>query len=448
MKIAIIGAGPAGLAMAYELSKNNIHVDIYEKDKVVGGLAKSVWMWDTRVELGPHFIGENMNPHAKEFMSEIFASVKMHSYQRLTRIYLDNKFYNYPPDGLNIIKNNGILGSFKAFASFITKKSSESATAENVEDFVSATFGGYIFKKFFKEYTEKLWGLPPDKIDAVFVKNLIGFKGNSMLKKLMNMFTAKNTVTYKNSYYPDEGFSMLWELMQKRIEVNGGTFHFTANIKHIETPDPDTSLLAFEDGRKANYDYVISTIPENILIKLLPNVPPVILQEMSKIKFRSLLSVFLLLEHCSIIEDNAVYLYSKQVKAARITNFNRFRNVDGNNIVMLEYWTSEAESVWNYTDESIVEMAKNDLMQLSATKNVQVKDAKIFRLKNAYEIPETGYQDIKNESASFLKQFNRLFSAGRASQNNFNYGMGDAIADGYFKAKFLIDEINNYTKQI
>ncbi len=80
MKVAIIGAGPTGLAMAYELAKNGVSVHIYERDKMVGGLAKSVWLWHARTELGPHFLGENMNPQAKAFMQQIFDAVKMHHY--------------------------------------------------------------------------------------------------------------------------------------------------------------------------------------------------------------------------------------------------------------------------------------------------------------------------------------------------------------------------------
>ncbi|TKK67466.1 FAD-dependent oxidoreductase [Ilyomonas limi] len=437
MKVAIIGAGPAGLAMAHELCKNGIAVSIYEKDKVVGGLAKSVWLWHARTELGPHFIGENMNPAAKAFMQEIFDSVKMHHYERLSRIHMNNSFYNYPPDGINIIKSIGLVACCKAAISFINRKR-KSSNAEDVESFVKGTFGNYIFTTFFQEYTEKLWGKSCKEIDAIFFKNLIGFKGNSMMKKLRNMFTKKNTVTYKKSYYPDEGFSMLWEAMQQKIEANDGQFYFSVNIKGFTTEGKKVTGIQLADGSVEAYDYVVSTIPETILIRLLPQVPVPIFESLARINYRSLICVFLLLEHCYILEDNTVYLYSKQLKATRITNFNRFRNIDGNDIVMLEYWTSEKETVWQLTDDAIVEIAKKDLTVFSRRDNIVVKDTKIIRLRNAYEIPELGFQKIKTDIADFLQQFDGLVTAGRANQHNFNYGMGDAIADGYSKAGKIV----------
>ena len=123
MKAAIIGAGPTGLAMGYELLRNGVSVDIYEKDKVVGGLAKSVCMSHAKIELGPHFLGDNMNPVAKEFMRKIFEEAKMHNYERLSRIYLNGNFFNYPPDGVNFIKSIGVKESLTALLSFLNRKS-------------------------------------------------------------------------------------------------------------------------------------------------------------------------------------------------------------------------------------------------------------------------------------------------------------------------------------
>ncbi len=443
MKVAIIGAGPTGLAMACELAKKGVAVHVYEKDETVGGLAKSVWRWNARIELGPHFLGENMNPQAKVFMQEIFDAVQMHHYERLTRIYLSGSFYNYPPDGVNIIKNMGVLECCKAFISLATKKRKGRKEPQDVASFVKQTFGRFIYHKFFKEYTEKLWGMPCKEIDAVFLKNLIGFKGNSILKKVRNMFTKKNAVTYKVSYYPEEGLSMLWEKMQQGIEANGGRFFFAAHIKKLVTAGSRITGIQLEDETVAQYDYVVATIPETILLRMLPPAPAAVTAAVGHIKFRSLILVFLLLEHCDIMQDNTVYLYSRQLRAARITNFNRFRNIPGNEVVMLEYWTSEGEGLWTLSDEKIAAIAREDLTVFSGNVTITVKDTEISRLKNAYEIPEVGFQKTKATVSAFIKGFSGLLTVGRASQINFNYGMGDAIADGYLKATDLLAKMEN-----
>ena len=54
-KVAVIGAGPAGITSAYQLSKNkDIEVELYEAAPTVGGLAKSINLWNQKVDIGPH----------------------------------------------------------------------------------------------------------------------------------------------------------------------------------------------------------------------------------------------------------------------------------------------------------------------------------------------------------------------------------------------------------
>ena len=52
--IAIIGAGPAGLTAGLNLSKKGYKVDIYEASSSVGGMSKTIKLWEQLVDLGPH----------------------------------------------------------------------------------------------------------------------------------------------------------------------------------------------------------------------------------------------------------------------------------------------------------------------------------------------------------------------------------------------------------
>ena len=54
MRIAVIGAGPAGLAAAYVLTRFAPKVHVFEASGSVGGMARSFRLWDQTVDLGPH----------------------------------------------------------------------------------------------------------------------------------------------------------------------------------------------------------------------------------------------------------------------------------------------------------------------------------------------------------------------------------------------------------
>ena len=54
MRVAVIGAGPAGLSAAYQLAKRGAHVEVSEAGGAVGGMSRSMDLWGQKVDMGPH----------------------------------------------------------------------------------------------------------------------------------------------------------------------------------------------------------------------------------------------------------------------------------------------------------------------------------------------------------------------------------------------------------
>ena len=54
MRVAVIGAGPAGITAAYQLAKGGADVEVFEAGNAVGGLSRSIDLWGQKVDLGPH----------------------------------------------------------------------------------------------------------------------------------------------------------------------------------------------------------------------------------------------------------------------------------------------------------------------------------------------------------------------------------------------------------
>ena len=90
-KIAIIGAGPAGLTAGYLLSIKGYDVTVYEATGEVGGMCRTIDLWDCKVDIGPHrffSFDKKVNELWLEVAGKDYEMVK-----RLTRIYYKNKFY-------------------------------------------------------------------------------------------------------------------------------------------------------------------------------------------------------------------------------------------------------------------------------------------------------------------------------------------------------------------
>src|SRR5687767_14577504 len=93
-KIAVIGAGPAGLTAAYLLSKKGYSIDVFEADKQIGGMCKTIELWNCKVDIGPHRFFSNdkrVNELWLEVVGDDYAMVN-----RLTRIFYKNKYFDYP----------------------------------------------------------------------------------------------------------------------------------------------------------------------------------------------------------------------------------------------------------------------------------------------------------------------------------------------------------------
>ena len=116
-KVAVIGAGPAGITAAYQLSKNkDIEVELYEAAPTVGGLAKSIDLWNQKVDIGPHRFfssDRDVNSLWLEVVGEDYKMV-----DRLTRILYSNKFFYYPLKPFDALINLGIFEAIRCIWSF------------------------------------------------------------------------------------------------------------------------------------------------------------------------------------------------------------------------------------------------------------------------------------------------------------------------------------------
>ena len=428
MNVAIIGAGPSGLAAAHELTKNGIKVDIYDNDKEIGGLAKCIDLWGEAIELGPHFLVLNMQEDVKELVNDILKDDIYH-FDRLSRIYLNKKFYDYPPRPFNIIKN---LGAIKTLAAITSKMSEIIFPTKNigtVESYMKKNLGSYIYENFFKGYTEKLWGIPCHEIGEDYAESLIGFDRLTLFTIVNKMFSNKKFNLHRNCIYPKGGMRLIWTRLKDKIENQGGKIYLSTSIKNLLVKEKQIYGIAMANGEERFYDYIFSSISEASIIRMLPDVPKNILEELSKIQFRKIIFVYVQLDNNNFIEDNTIYLYDNRIKASRITNYNRFKNISGNNIVMCEYWTGSNEPMYTYTSDQMIEIAKQDLKLLPNSNNINIKDHKVIHLKNAYPVPDLKFTDRKKMVHEYLSQYKGLSTFGRANQKKLNFGMENTILD-------------------
>ena len=189
MKVAVIGAGPAGITAAYELVKHGVEVEVFEAGATPGGMAKTIPLWDQRVDMGPHrFFSKDRR------VNELWLEVVGHDYRiinRLTRILYKKKFYDYPLNPLNTFKNIGLYQVVMCVLYYFKETFFPTKQDGSFESWVIRRFGKRLYELFFKSYSEKLWGIPCLDLDADFASQRI--------KKLTLYDAVKSALSKKRS---------------------------------------------------------------------------------------------------------------------------------------------------------------------------------------------------------------------------------------------------------
>ena len=235
MEIVIIGAGPAGLTAAWELSKHKLNSTILESDSNVGGISRTVEQNGWRFDIGGHRFFTKVD-EVYEIWSEMLDDEDFLFRSRLSRIYYDKKFFNYPLKISNVLLNLGLIEAIKCVFSYIHVRIFPITEIDNFEKWVASRFGWRLYNIFFKTYTEKVWGVSANLIGADWASQRI--KDLTLSKAVLNALLPKKSdeviTTLIDSFrYPKFGPGMMWESAAKKLEEDGHKIVFDSKVSDI-----------------------------------------------------------------------------------------------------------------------------------------------------------------------------------------------------------------------
>jgi protoporphyrinogen oxidase len=233
MKTIVIGAGPAGLTAAYQLTKTIPEVTVFEADHAVGGLARSMRLWDQTVDLGPHrFFSSDRR------VNEIWLEVVGRDYamvSRQTRILYQRKLFQYPLQPRDALTKLGIGEALRCVGSYGCEQLRPTPQDGSFENWVCRRFGRRLFEIFFKSYSEKLWGISCQELDSDFAAQRI--KKFSLSEALKSMFASKHRDQHRTLVdefaYPVGGSGMVYERMAGAIGERGGSVELKTPVRKV-----------------------------------------------------------------------------------------------------------------------------------------------------------------------------------------------------------------------
>lgn len=488
-KIAIIaGAGPAGLTAAYELlHRTDVLPIVLEKTNDIGGISKTVNYKGNRIDIGGHRFFSKSDRVMQWWMDVLpleraFDSPFDISYQnktrtigpelaasapndpdkimlvrnRLSRIYFLKQFFSYPVQlSVQTIKGLGLSRTTRIFFSYAKTRLGKKREERSLEDFMINRFGKELYLTFFKDYTEKVWGIACDKIAADWgaqrIKGLSISKAIKHAAQQMARRKAKEdgihqkgteTSLIEKFLYPKYGPGQMWEEVARIVEEKGGKLHMQKEVIGIKTEGGRVVSATIRNcvdmsTEELPCDYFFSTMPiKQLVAQFSPAAPTAIKDIANGLLYRDFITVGLLMKKLKIVRDadrpagsdntvldNWIYIQEREVKVGRLQIFNNWSpymvNDPDHVWIGMEYFCNEGDELWCMEDERLKAFAIRELAQIDIIEEKDVLDATVLRMEKAYPA-YFGTYDRFPELMPYLDGFDNLFLIGRNGMHKYN----------------------------
>ena len=446
--VVIIGAGPAGLTAAYQLVKQGIKPIVLEQADKVGGISRTETYKGYCFDIGGHRFFTKV-PEVQQLWQEVLGE-DLIKVPRLSRIYYQGRFFQYPLNLLDTLYKLGIWESFLILLSYLKVRWEPLPVEENFEQWVTNRFGERLFKTFFQTYTEKVWGIPCNQIQAEWASQRI--QGLSVKTAVLNsLFDTNNTKTLIKEFdYPVLGPGMMWERFHRKVVSYGGEVSLNTKVLRLEHKGSRiTKVIAEHDGNLLllSGEHFISSMPLTALInKLDPPPPESVVQAAKQLKYRDFLIVALMVDAADLFPDNWIYIHSPKVKAGRIQNFKNWSAAmvpdSSKTCLGMEYFSTKGDPLWIMSDAELIELATHELDSLGLAQASDVEDGVVIRQPKAYPVYDHDYRKHLQVIQQFLATIENLQTTGRNGMHRYN-NQDHSMLTGMLAVKNILGEKYN-----
>jgi protoporphyrinogen oxidase len=422
--IIILGAGPAGLGAAFQLSqRQTAKVTVVEQENVVGGNAASFEISGLHVDYGSHRLHPACDPgilaDIKDLLGEDLLNRPRHG-----RIRLRNRWIHFPLRPLDLLWKMPPGFAAGTAVDLLGKTLSKKSNPKKEGTFASALeegLGKTICREFYFPYAQKIWGFPPQELSAAQARRRVsaGSIGKMVLKVLSAVPAFKGSGNGR-FFYPRRGFGQISERLYQSSKNLGAKFILGAKIESISLAENRVKEISIEsDGQvfSERPSYLWSTIPvPNLLNYFRPPPPSPVSRASDNLRYRGMILIYLSLEQAQFTEYDAHYFPEPNIPITRLSepkNYANLRDPQDKTVLCAELPCSPAEPEWQLTDEKLGRLVLDCLKSVDLPIKVPIQGVTTQRLYQAYPVYQTGYEAYLERIDRWLSQIENLVTFGR-----------------------------------
>jgi protoporphyrinogen oxidase len=422
--VVILGAGPAGLGAAYQLTRlRRAVVTVLERNRVAGGLAGSFELAGLNVDYGSHRLHPSCHPDILADIRQLLGNDLLER-PRHGRIRLSGRWIHFPlkpVDLLSSLPPGFAVGTAWDFFKKAWPFSRNGTEGESFASVLQCGLGATICRDFYFPYARKIWGVDPDQLSATQARRRV--KAGSFGKLIKKTFSATRGLKSAGGgrfYYPGRGYGQISQRYYEAARDQGATFIFGATVEAVHRSVEGIEAVRYRLGESVETlraDYLWSTIPITMLARCIrPVAPPEVIEASQRICYRSMILIYLVIGQEHFSEFDAHYFPELDIPITRISeprNYSTVLEPTDRTVLCAELPCDQGNNYWNMTDEQLSNLVQEALARLQIPIAAPVLQVTTRRVPQAYPIYQKGYEACFDRIDQWLSSIPHLLTLGR-----------------------------------
>jgi protoporphyrinogen oxidase len=436
ISVAILGAGPAGLGLAFRLaSRNRFDVTVLERGETVGGNAGSFPLCGMRVDYGSHRLHPSCSPEILADLKEMLGPDLLDR-PRHGRIRLRNKWVHFPLKPMDLATH--LPFSFLAGVAIDSLTRIVRTQGDTFASVLESGLGKTICRDFYFPYARKIWGQDPEALDVEQARRRVSAGSiPRMVRKVLRAIPGFKRPGGGRFYYPRRGYGAISEAYAQAAVHHGSRLKLLTSVAGVETVGGRVRAVQAIGPTGQEWvmvDHVCSTVPVSQLLRLLqPSAPEPVLRSACSLQFRAMILIYLVLETEQFTEYDAHYFPNSEIGITRLSEPKNYglAELPGRTVLCAELPCSVDDPIWRATDTELTSTVKSALETAGIPIRSGIAGVCSRRLPHAYPIYMRGYKQHLDRIEACLEGIGGLVSFGRQgmfAHDNTHHALAMAYA--------------------